>query len=46
MAYEKPIVMKLGSLAELTRQTIKQLGGSDGFLFQNGEDIVPIGNVS
>lgn len=38
-AYEAPTVRVLGSVAELTQNCDKQLGGSDGFTFM-GQAIV------
>jgi len=45
MTYEKPQVIKLGSLTELTQTGhIKQLGGSDGFFLLTDDN--PLGNIS
>jgi hypothetical protein len=46
MRYDKPTVVKLGSLADLTRQTYKQFGGSDGIFLQTADGDIPLGNVS
>ncbi|HET8754564.1 MAG TPA: lasso RiPP family leader peptide-containing protein [Solirubrobacteraceae bacterium] len=39
VAYEAPAVRVLGTVAELTQNCDKQLGGSDGFTFM-GQAIV------
>lgn len=46
MGYERPTVVRLGSLADLTQQTFKQLGGTDGIFLQTSDDTIPLGNVS
>ncbi len=47
MTYEKPKVVKLGSLTELTQTAhIKQFGAADGILLQTDSGLDPIGYVS